>query len=189
MKNEKSIFRELFTEMQQINIIYISLVFIFLLIIIDYLNPTGRVTIELWFSALIIGILILFWFVVNNKILTLFKINSINALDDINTYILISVIGYSIYLSTTKQNHSWKSVLVILIIFLSLSIGIYRIIYLQRAISKRLKKDEECHLVELSNLYKNNVTASFPIFIKDRAVIDDLLGRESVISFLYKSIC
>ncbi|MCR1917176.1 KAP family NTPase [Lactobacillus taiwanensis] len=189
MKKEKSIFSELATELQQTNIIYISLISIFLLIIVDYLNPTGRVTTELWFSALIIGILILFWFVINNKILALFKINSINALDDINIYIFISVIGYSIYLSTTKQNHSWKSVVVILIIFLSLSIGIYRIIYLQRAISKRLKKDEECHLVDLSNLYKNNVTASFPIFIKDRAVIDDLLGRESVISFLYKSIC
>ena len=44
MEKEKSILRELSTELQQTNIIYISLISIFLLIIIDYLNPIGRVT-------------------------------------------------------------------------------------------------------------------------------------------------
>ena len=47
MGKEKSIFRELFTELQQTNIMYVSLISICLLIIIDYLNPTGRVTAEL----------------------------------------------------------------------------------------------------------------------------------------------
>ena len=90
MGKEKNIFRELFTELQQTNIIYISLVSIFLLIIIDYLNLTGRATIEVWISALVIGILISFWFVINNKILLLFKVNSINALDNIDLYVVIS---------------------------------------------------------------------------------------------------
>ena len=79
MEKEKSILRELSTELQQTNIIYISLNSIFLLIIIDYLNPIGRVTTELWGSTIIIGTLISFWFVINNKILLLFKVNSINA--------------------------------------------------------------------------------------------------------------
>lgn len=76
-----------------------------------------------------------------------------------------------------------------LIALLSLSIGIYRIICLQQVISKRLKNDEECHLVELSDLYKNNLNVSLSIFIKDRAVKDDLLGRDSIITLLYKSLC
>lgn len=189
MGKEKSIFRELFTELQQTNIIYISLIFIFLLVIIDYLNPTGRATTQLWISALVIGILISFWFVINNKILLLFKVNSINALDDINLYIVISDLGYGLYLLITKQYFSWKFVVVLLIALLSLSIGIYRIICLQQAISKRLKNDEECHLVELKDLYKNNLNVSLPIFIKDRAIKDDLLGRDSIIALLYKSIC
>ena len=189
MEKEKSIFRELFTELQQTNIIYISLISIFLLIIIDYLNPTGRATTQLWISALVIGILISFWFVINNKILLLFKVNSINALDDINLYIVISDLGYGLYLLITKQYFSWKFVVVLLIALISLSIGIYRIICLQQAILKRLKNDEECHLVELKDLYKNNLNVSLPIFIKDRAVKDDLLGRYSITTLLYKSIC
>lgn len=189
MEKEKSIFRELFTELQQTNIIYISLISIFLLIIIDYLNPTGRATTQLWISALVIGILISFWFVINNKILLLFKVNSINALDDINLYIVISDLGYGLYLLITKQYFAWKFVVVLLIALLSLSIGIYRIICLQEAILKRLKNDEECHLVELKDLYKNNLNVSLPIFIKDRAVKDDLLGRANIITLLYKSIC
>lgn len=160
-----------------------------MLIIIDYLNPTGRVTAELWVSTVVIGILISFWFVINNKILLLFKINSINALDDINLYIVISDLGYGLYLLITKQYFSWKFVGVLLLALLSLSIGIYRIICLQQAILKRLKNDEECHLVELKDLYKNNLNVSLPIFIKDRAVKDDLLGRDSIITLLYKSIC
>lgn len=189
MGKEKSIFRELFTELQQTNIMYISLISICLLMIIDYLNPTGKVTAELWVSTVVIGILILFWFVINNKILLLFKVNSINALDDINLYIVISDLGYGLYLLITKQYFSWKFVVVLLIALLSLSIGIYRIICLQQAILKRLKNDEECHLVELKDLYKNNLNVSLPIFIKDRAVKDDLLGRDSIITLLYKSIC
>lgn len=189
MEKEKSIFRELSTELQQTNIIYISLISIFLLIIIDYLNPTGRATTQLWISALVIGILISFWFVINNKILLLFKVNSINALDDINLYIVISDLGYGLYLLITKQYFAWKFVVVLLIALLSLSIGIYRIICLQEAILKRLKNDEECHLVELKDLYKNNLNVSLPIFIKDRAVKDDLLGRANIITLLYKSIC
>lgn len=189
MEKEKSIFRELSTELQQTNIIYISLISIFLLIIIDYLNPIGRVTTELWGSTIIIGTLILFWFVINNKILLLFKVNSINALDDINLYIVISDLGYGLYLLITKQYFSWKFVVVLLIALISLSIGIYRIICLQQAILKRLKNDEECHLVELKDLYKNNLNVSLPIFIKDRAVKDDLLGRYSITTLLYKSIC
>lgn len=189
MGKEKSIFRELFTELQQTNIMYISLISICLLIIIDYLNPTGKVMAELWGSTVVIGILISFWFVINNKILLLFKVNSINALDDINLYIVISDLGYGLYLLITKQYFSWKFVVVLLIALLSLSIGIYRIICLQQAILKRLKNDEECHLVELKDLYKNNLNVSLPIFIKDRAVKDDLLGRDSIITLLYKSIC
>lgn len=189
MGKEKSIFRELFTELQQTNIMYISLISICLLIIIDYLNPTGRVMVELWGSTVVIGMLISFWFVINNKILLLFKVNSINALDDINLYIVISNLGYGLYLLITKQYFSWKFVVVLLIALLSLSIGIYRIICLQQAILKRLKNDEECHLVELKDLYKNNLNVSLPIFIKDRAVKDDLLGRDSIITLLYKSIC
>ncbi|WP_148421350.1 hypothetical protein [Lactobacillus johnsonii] len=160
MGKEKSIFRELFTELQQTNIMYISLISICLLIIIDYLNPTGRVMAELWGSTVVIGILISFWFVINNKILLLFKVNSINALDDINLYIVISDLGYGLYLLITKQYFSWKFVVVLLIALLSLSIGIYRIICLQQAILKRLKNDEECHLVELKDLYKNNLNAN-----------------------------
>lgn len=160
-----------------------------MLIIIDYLNPTGRVTTELWGSTIIIGTLISFWFVINNKILLLFKVNSINALDDINLYIVISDLGYGLYLLITKQYFSWKFVVVLLIALISLSIGIYRIICLQQAILKRLKNDEECHLVELKDLYKNNLNVSLPIFIKDRAVKDDLLGRYSITTLLYKSIC
>ena len=163
MGKEKSIFRELFTELQQTNIMYISLISICLLMIIDYLNPTGRVTAELWVSTVVIGILILFWFVINNKILLLFKVNSINALDDINLYIVISDLGYGLYLLITKQYFSWKFVVVLLIALLSLSIGIYRIICLQQAILKRLKNDEECHLVELKDLYKNNLNADCKI--------------------------
>lgn len=189
MEKEKSIFRELSTELQQTNIIYISLISIFLLIIIDYLNPTGRVTTELWGSTVIIGTLISFWFVINNKILLLFKVNSINALDDINLYIVISDLGYGLYLLITKQYFSWKFVVVLLIALISLSIGIYRIICLQQAILKRLKNDEESHLVELKDLYKNNLNVSLPIFIKDRAVKDDLLGRDSITTLLYKSVC
>lgn len=188
MEKEKSIFRELSAELQQTNIIYISLISIFLLIIIDYLNPTGRVTTELWGSTIIIGTLISFWFVINNKILLLFKVNSINALDDIDLCIVISDLGYGLYLLITKQYFSWKFVVVLLIALLSLSIGIYRIICLQQAILKRQKNDEECHLVELKDLYKNNLNVSLPIFIKDRAVKDDLLGRDSIITLLYKSI-
>ena len=142
---------------------YISLISICLLMIIDYLNPTGRVTAELWVSTVVIGILILFWFVINNKILLLFKVNSINALDDINLYIVISDLGYGLYLLITKQYFSWKFVVVLLIALLSLSIGIYRIICLQQAILKRLKNDEECHLVELKDLYKNNLNADCKI--------------------------
>ena len=134
MGKEKSIFRELFTELQQTNIMYISLISICLLMIIDYLNPTGRVTAELWVSTVVIGILILFWFVINNKILLLFKVNSINALDDINLYIVISDLGYGLYLLITKQYFSWKFVVVLLIALLSLSIGIFRLICLQQAI-------------------------------------------------------
>lgn len=189
MGKEKSIFRELFTELQQTNIMYVSLISICLLIIIDYLNPTGRVTAELWRSTVVIGTLILFWFVINNKILLLFKVNSINALDDIDLYIVISDLGYGLYLLLTKQYFSWKFVVVLLIALLSLSIGIYRIICLQQAILKRQKNDEECHLVELKDLYKNNLNVSLPIFIKDRAVKDDLLGRDSITTLLYKSIC
>ena len=189
MGKEKSIFRELFTELQQTNIMYVSLISICLLIIIDYLNPTGRVTAELWRSTVVIGTLILFWFVINNKILLLFKVNSINALDDIDLYIVISYLGYGLYLLLTKQYFSWKFVVVLLIALLSLSIGIYRIICLQQAILKRQKNDEECHLVELKDLYKNNLNVSLPIFIKDRAVKDDLLGRYSITTLLYKSIC
>ena len=189
MGKEKSIFRELFTELQQTNIMYVSLISICLLIIIDYLNPTGRVTAELWRSTVVIGTLILFWFVINNKILLLFKVNSINALDDIDLYIVISDLGYGLYLLLTKQYFSWKFVVVLLIALISLSIGIYRIICLQQAILKRLKNDEECHLVELKDLYKNNLNVSLPIFIKDRAVKDDLLGRYSITTLLYKSIC
>ena len=189
MGKEKSIFRELFTELQQTNIMYVSLISICLLIIIDYLNPTGRVTAELWRSTVVIGTLILFWFVINNKILLLFKVNSINALDDIDLYIVISYLGYGLYLLLTKQYFSWKFVVVLLIALLSLSIGIYRIICLQQAILKRQKNDEECHLVELKDLYKNNLNVSLPIFIKDRAVKDDLLGRDSITTLLYKSIC
>ena len=166
MGKEKSIFRELFTELQQTNIMYISLISICLLMIIDYLNPTGRVTAELWVSTVVIGILILFWFVINNKILLLFKVNSINALDDINLYIVISDLGYGLYLLITKQYFSWKFVVVLLIALLSLSIGIYRIICLQQAILKRLKNDEECHLVELKDLYKNNLNADCKIKLK-----------------------
>ena len=189
MGKEKSIFRKLFTELQQTNIMYVSLISICLLIIIDYLNPTGRVTAELWRSTVVIGTLILFWFVINNKILLLFKVNSINALDDIDLYIVISDLGYGLYLLLTKQYFSWKFVVVLLIALLSLSIGIYRIICLQQAILKRQKNDEECHLVELKDLYKNNLNVSLPIFIKDRAVKDDLLGRDSITTLLYKSIC
>ncbi|OYS03196.1 hypothetical protein CBF68_06595 [Lactobacillus taiwanensis] len=189
MGKEKSIFRELFTELQQTNIIYISLISIFLLIIIDYLNPTGRVTAELWVSTVVIGILILFWFVINNKILLLFKVNSINALDDIDLYVVISDLGYGVYLLITKQYFSWKFVVVLLLALLSLSIGIYRVMCLQQVALKILKNDEECHLVELSDLYKNNLNVSLPIFVKDRAVKDDLLGRDSIIALLYKSIC
>lgn len=189
MGKGKSIFRELFTELQQTNIVYISLISIFLLIIIDYLNPTGRVTVELWVSTVVIGILILFWFVINNKILLLFKVNSINALDDIDLYVVISDLGYGVYLLITKQYFSWKFVVVLLLALFSLSIGIYRVMCLQQVALKILKNDEECHLVELSDLYKNNLNVSLPIFVKDRAVKDDLLGRDSIIALLYKSIC
>ena len=65
--------------------------------------------------------------------------NSINALDDIDLYIVISDLGYGLYLLLTKQYFSWKFVVVLLIALLSLSIGIYRIIYLQQAILKRQK--------------------------------------------------
>lgn len=189
MGKGKSIFRELFTELQQTNIVYISLISIFLLIIIDYLNPTGRVTVELWVSTVVIGILILFWFVINNKILLLFKVNSMNALDDIDLYVVISDLGYGVYLLITKQYFSWKFVVVLLLALFSLSIGIYRVMCLQQVALKILKNDEECHLVELSDLYKNNLNVSLPIFVKDRAVKDDLLGRDSIIALLYKSIC
>lgn len=116
MGKEKSVFRELFTELQQTNIIYISLLSILLLIIIDYLNPTGRVTTELWVSTVVVGTLILLWFVINNKILTLFKVNNINALDDIDLYFIISFLGYGLYLLIIKNCYSWKFCMVISVV-------------------------------------------------------------------------
>ena len=189
MGKEKSVFRELFTELQQTNIIYVSLLSILLLIIIDYLNPTGRVTIELWVSTAIVGILISFWFVINNKILSLFKVNNINALDDIDLYFIISFLGYGLYLLIVRNYHSWKFVAVVSIAIFFLLIEIYRIGCLQSIVSKRIKKAEENHLVELKDLYKNKVNVSLPIFIKDKAVREDFLGRESIITLLYESIC
>ena len=81
----------LWSRLKNTNTVLIALIVTLLIIIIDYINPTGKVKVSLVIAIGIITTLIALWLMYTTNFYKLIKLHSINTLDMLLT--LVSIIA------------------------------------------------------------------------------------------------
>lgn len=176
----------LWSRLKNTNTVLIALIVTLLIIIIDYINPTGKVKVSLVIAIGIITTLIALWLMYTTNFYKLIKLHSINTLDMLLTLVSIIALIYDIYLYFVNQNNTWKFKLTLCIFIIAIVLLIIRLIYVNKSLNKQ--KNIKA-VVDLRDLYDGKVKKTdHLVILGDQAVNYDLLNRDMIVSVLYDAI-
>ena len=176
----------LWSRLKNTNTVLIALIVTLLIIIIDYINPTGKVKVSLVIAIGIITTLIALWLMYTTNFYKLIKLHSINTLDMLLTLVSIIALIYDIYLYFVNQNNTWKFKLTLCIFIIAIVLLIIRLIYVNKSLNKQ--KNIKV-VVDLRDLYDGKVKKTdHLVILGDQAVNYDLLNRDMIVSVLYDAI-
>ena len=184
MKDSKK--HSLWSRLKNTNTVLIALIVTLLIIIIDYINPTGKVKVSLVIAIGIITTLIALWLVYTTNFYKLIKLHSINTLDMLLIAVSIITSSYDIYLFFMNQGNTWKYKLTLCIFIITIISLIIRLIYVNKLINNSQNTET---VVDLRDLYEGKIRKTDRLVIlEDQAVNYDLLNRDMIVSVLYDAI-
>lgn len=184
MKDSKK--HSLWSRLKNTNTVLIALIVTLLIIIIDYINPTGKVKVSLVIAIGIITTLIALWLVYTTNFYKLIKLHSINTLDMLLIAVSIITSSYDIYLFFMNQGNTWKYKLTLCVFIITIISLIIRLIYVNKLINNSQNTET---VVDLRDLYEGKIKKTDRLVIlEDQAVNYDLLNRDMIVSVLYDAI-
>lgn len=184
MKDSKK--HSLWSRLKNTNTVLIALIVTLLIIIIDYINPTGKVKVSLVIAIGIITTLIALWLVYTTNFYKLIKLHSINTLDMLLIAVSIITSSYDIYLFFMNQGNTWKYKLTLCVFIITIISLIIRLIYINKLINNSQNTET---VVDLRDLYEGKIKKTDRLVIlEDQAVNYDLLNRDMIVSVLYDAI-
>ena len=184
MKDSKK--HSLWSRLKNTNTVLIALIVTLLIIIIDYINPTGKVKVSLVIAIGIITTLIALWLVYTTNFYKLIKLHSINTLDMLLIAVSIITSSYDIYLFFMNQGNTWKYKLTLCVFIITIISLIIRLIYVNKLINNSQNTET---VVDLRDLYEGKIRKTDRLVIlEDQAVNYDLLNRDMIVSVLYDAI-
>ena len=179
----------LWLKLKNTNTVLIALINAILLIVVDNYNPTSYFTQQRWMIAAAvigaIGVVTILWIMYVTNFWKLVKLRNINAIDLILTSIVITSLGYRIYLFYAHQLHTWKFDVIRDVFGVALTFLIFREIY----VHVYDKPEENKNTIDLRKLYEGKTQANAHSFvITDNPANYDLLNRDIIVSLLYDII-
>lgn len=184
MNNSKK--HSFWSKLKNTNAVLIALIVTLLIIIIDYINPTGRVKFSLVIAIGIITALIALWLVYATNFYKLIKLRSINTLDMLLIALSIITSIYDIYLFFMNQRNTWKFRIILCVFIITVISLITRLIYVNKAVNKSQNTET---VLDLRDLYEGKIKKTdHLVVLEDQAVNYDLLNRDIIVSVLYDAI-
>ncbi len=172
--------------------IKLSVVISFSLLILDILDIPSKIITKYDFPVFFlmsIAIVILTGLtIIENGLLDMFKIQSINRIDAIICVKLFSILIYTTLIYLMDELYLYKFIMLGVSLVLILIIGTIR--NYKYDIAKKQSKEYKSNIVDLKDLYDGNigVLEGKPILLDEKDVDYDLLDRAKIINYLYDAI-
>lgn len=166
-----------------------TLLFFGFLIILDIFNvPTFIINYNKNLEMVLI-ITVVFYFIINNRIFKLLKINVINYIDLFLVSLFFSTVTY-ILINVLMELTEFKLISSLILIGILIIIFIIRIKVVLRKFKSEKFPEVEFNVYDLRDLYKNKIGKKDNklILLEEKAVKYDLLNRTKIITDLYNSI-
>ena len=166
-----------------------TLLFFGFLIILDIFNvPTFIINYNKNLEMVLI-ITVVFYFIINNEIFKLLKINVINYIDLFLVSLFFSTVTY-ILINVLMELTEFKLISSLILIGILIIIFIIRINVVLRKFKSEKFPEVEFNVYDLRDLYKNKIEKKDNklILLEEKAVKYDLLNRTKIITDLYNSI-
>lgn len=166
-----------------------TLLFFGFLIILDIFNvPTFIINYNKNLEMVLI-ITVVFYFIINNWIFKLLKINVINYIDLFLVSLFFSTVTY-ILINVLMELTEFKLISSLILIGILIIIFIIRIKVVLRKFKSEKFPEVEFNVYDLRDLYKNKIGKKDNklILLEEKAVKYDLLNRTKIITDLYNSI-
>ena len=166
-----------------------TLLFCGFLIILDIFNvPTFIINYNKNLEMVLI-ITVVFYFIINNGIFKLLKINVINYIDLFLVSLFFSTVTY-ILINVLMELTEFKLISSLILIGILIIIFIIRIKVVLRKFKSEKFPEVEFNVYDLRDLYKNKIGKKDNklILLEEKAVKYDLLNRTKIITDLYNSI-
>lgn len=166
-----------------------TLLFFGFLIILDIFNvPTFIINYNKNLEMVLI-ITVVFYFIINNGIFKLLKINVINYIDLFLVSLFFSTVTY-ILINVLMELTEFKLISSLILIGILIIIFIIRIKVVLRKFKSKKFPEVEFNVYDLRDLYKNKIGKKDNklILLEEKAVKYDLLNRTKIITDLYNSI-
>lgn len=166
-----------------------TLLFFGFLIILDIFNvPTFIINYNKNLEMVLI-ITVVFYFIINNEIFKLLKINVINYIDLFLVSLFFSTVAY-ILINVLMELTEFKLISSLILIGILIIIFIIRINVVLRKFKSEKFPEVEFNVYDLRDLYKNEIEKKDNklILLEEKAVKYDLLNRTKIITDLYNSI-
>lgn len=166
-----------------------TLLFFGFLIILDIFNvPTFIINYNKNLEMVLI-ITVVFYFIINNEIFKLLKINVINYIDLFLVSLFFSTVAY-ILINVLMELTEFKLISSLILIGILIIIFIIRINVVLRKFKSEKFPEVEFNVYDLRDLYKNKIEKKDNklILLEEKAVKYDLLNRTKIITDLYNSI-
>lgn len=166
-----------------------TLLFFGFLIILDIFNvPTFIINYNKNLEMVLI-ITVVFYFIINNGIFKLLKINVINYIDLFLVSLFFSTVTY-ILINVLMELTEFKLISSLILIGILIIIFIIRIKVVLRKFKSEKFPEVEFNVYDLRDLYKNKIGKKDNklILLEEKAVKYDLLNRTKIITDLYNSI-
>jgi len=172
--------------------IKLSVVISFSLLILDILDIPSKIITKYDFPVFFlmsIAIVILIGLtIIENGLLDMFKILSINRIDAIICVKLFSILIYTTLIYLMDELYLYKFIMLGVSLVFILIIGTTR--NHKYDIAKKQSKEYKSNIVDLKDLYDGNigVLEGKPILLDEKDVDYDLLDRGKIINYLYDAI-
>ena len=166
-----------------------TLLFFGFLIVLDIFNvPTFIINYNKNLEMVLI-ITVVFYFIINNGIFKLLKINVINYIDLFLVSLFFSTVAY-ILINVLMELTEFKLISSLILIGILIIIFIIRINVVLRKFKREKFPEVEFNVYDLRDLYKNKIEKKDNklILLEEKAVKYDLLNRTKIITDLYNSI-
>lgn len=162
-----------------------SLVFTFILILLDYNNILRKIIIrsnwKIIVTYLIIIGLFIFIHILRYGFLDFLKANTFNGIDEILVSLDVSLLICLILGHFLLSSGCYITISLIVCLCLITTVVIIRIVRLKRFSSSQDNNGSNHDLLTLYDIYNNNFTLNHNIVVKEKAATKDLLNRELII--------